>query len=106
MRLPLIAAALLCAFNASAADAPPAQLGPRPFFLVEDMSPGPLKTELQACAQRPVCHRPSHAGSPQIITQPPREGAGANPCWRPSQPSQNAISAFWCMPEPRPCQPH
>ena len=25
-------------------------LGPRPFFLVEDMKPGPLKSELQACA--------------------------------------------------------
>lgn len=32
--------------------APPfaAQLGPRPFFLVEDMADGPLKRELQACA--------------------------------------------------------
>jgi glycerophosphoryl diester phosphodiesterase len=29
-----------------------AQLGPRPFFLVEDMSEGPLKQELQACAAK------------------------------------------------------
>jgi glycerophosphoryl diester phosphodiesterase len=28
------------------------QLGPRPFFLVDDMRPGPLKTTLQACARR------------------------------------------------------
>ena len=28
------------------------QLGPRPFFLVNDMSDGPLKQELQACANR------------------------------------------------------
>jgi glycerophosphoryl diester phosphodiesterase len=28
------------------------QLGPRPFFLVDDMSEGPLKTRLQQCAQR------------------------------------------------------
>ncbi|PPE71043.1 glycerophosphodiester phosphodiesterase [Caldimonas thermodepolymerans] len=28
------------------------QLGPRPFFLVEDMADGPLKRELQACARR------------------------------------------------------
>lgn len=29
-----------------------AQLGPRPFFLVEDMTDSPLKQELQACAAR------------------------------------------------------
>lgn len=29
------------------------QLGPRPFFLVEDMSPSPLKRKLQACTQGP-----------------------------------------------------
>ena len=31
---------------------PSAQLGPRPFFLVDDMRDSPLKTELQACAAR------------------------------------------------------
>jgi glycerophosphoryl diester phosphodiesterase len=36
---------------------PAAQLGPRPFFLVEDLADGPLKTRLQACAQRPAFHR-------------------------------------------------
>jgi glycerophosphoryl diester phosphodiesterase len=29
------------------------QLGPRPHFLVEDMEPGPLKTELQKCSEGP-----------------------------------------------------
>lgn len=29
------------------------QLGPRPFFLVNDMSSGPLKQQLQACMNRP-----------------------------------------------------
>ncbi len=29
----------------------PAQLGPRPFFLVEDMAPSALKTRLQSCAR-------------------------------------------------------
>ena len=29
------------------------QLGPRPFFLVDDMTPSALKTRLQACAQGP-----------------------------------------------------
>jgi glycerophosphoryl diester phosphodiesterase len=31
---------------------PQVQLGPRPFFLVEDMAESPLKAELQACARR------------------------------------------------------
>jgi glycerophosphoryl diester phosphodiesterase len=30
----------------------PAQLGPRPFFLVDDLAPGALKRELQQCAKR------------------------------------------------------
>lgn len=34
-----------------------AQLGPRPFFLVDDMAEGPLKTELKACAERPAAVR-------------------------------------------------
>jgi glycerophosphoryl diester phosphodiesterase len=34
-----------------------AQLGPRPFFLVSDMSDSPLKQELQACTGRPVFTR-------------------------------------------------
>jgi glycerophosphoryl diester phosphodiesterase len=29
------------------------QLGPRPFFLVDDMTPGPLKTRLQSCSEGP-----------------------------------------------------
>ncbi|MGH8556528.1 MAG: glycerophosphodiester phosphodiesterase family protein [Methylococcales bacterium] len=29
---------------------PKAQLGPRPFFLIEDMNPGPLKQQLKSCA--------------------------------------------------------
>ena len=30
------------------------QLGPRPYFLVDDMSPGKLKSELQSCANGPL----------------------------------------------------
>lgn len=29
------------------------QLGPRPYFLVDDMSPGPLKNKLQSCSEGP-----------------------------------------------------
>lgn len=32
---------------------PNIQLGPRPFFLINEMEDGPLKEKLQACAQRP-----------------------------------------------------
>ena len=31
-----------------------AQMGPRPFFLVNDMRDGPLKQQLQACTTRPI----------------------------------------------------
>ncbi len=46
---------------------PNVQLGPRPFFLVDDMSSGPLKRQLQACADGPFA--PSdfsigHRGAP------------------------------------------
>ena len=30
------------------------QVGPRPFFLVDDMDPGPLKTALQQCSEKPI----------------------------------------------------
>lgn len=44
---------------AAADEKPSVQLGPRPFFLVEDMSPGPLKTQLQSCAAKRNDFRPS-----------------------------------------------
>lgn len=45
------------------------QLGPRPFFLVEDMAPGSLKSQLQACAADRDTYRKSdfsigHRGAP------------------------------------------
>jgi glycerophosphoryl diester phosphodiesterase len=33
---------------------PNVQAGPRPFFLVDDMDPGPLKTALQKCSEKPL----------------------------------------------------
>lgn len=30
------------------------QVGPRPYFLVEDLDPGPLKTALQQCSEKPL----------------------------------------------------
>lgn len=52
--LALAAVAVLgVAPQAHAADAPAAQLGPRPFFLVDDMADSDLKTALKACANGP-----------------------------------------------------
>jgi glycerophosphoryl diester phosphodiesterase len=68
-RLPNVAAFVLaCLLGSPAlADLPdrserersPVQLGPRPFFLVEDMSDGPLKRRLQACSARTTVYRSS-----------------------------------------------
>lgn len=65
LRLPFVAAALALAASAMPAGAygdrhehdrrggaQPVQLGPRPFFLVDDMRDGPLKRQLQQCARR------------------------------------------------------
>jgi glycerophosphoryl diester phosphodiesterase len=30
------------------------QVGPRPYFLIDDMDPGPLKTALQQCSEKPL----------------------------------------------------
>ena len=54
----LYTAALLLAGSVSAlAQSPQAitniQLGPRPYFLVSEMSDGPLKAKLQSCANGP-----------------------------------------------------
>ena len=61
LRLPFAAAALALAALASPACAhkdvrrdagTPVELGPRPFFLVDDMNDGPLKRKLEQCARR------------------------------------------------------
>lgn len=54
------------------------QLGPRPFFLVEDMAPGPLKSQLQACAADRDTYRKSdfsigHRGAPLQFPEHTRE---------------------------------
>ena len=53
LRAATLALAFLAAAAAHAADAPPAQLGPRPFFLVDDMDDGDLKNALKACEAGP-----------------------------------------------------
>jgi glycerophosphoryl diester phosphodiesterase len=69
------------------------QLGPRPFFLADEMSDGPLKQQLQACASRTRSYRPSllsigHRGAPMQFPEHTREsyvaaarmGAGVLEC--------------------------
>lgn len=59
----IFGAALLAAlpgdWMVSSADTPKngvrnVQVGPRPYFLVDDMDPGPLKTALQQCSEKPL----------------------------------------------------
>ncbi|MEO7243154.1 MAG: glycerophosphodiester phosphodiesterase family protein [Variovorax sp.] len=68
------------------------QLGPRPYFLVNDMSDGPLKSELQACVDRmrirPTDFSIGHRGAPlqfpehtrQSYEAAARMGAGIVEC--------------------------
>jgi glycerophosphoryl diester phosphodiesterase len=68
------------------------QLGPRPFFLVDDMSDSPLKQRLQACAQRSTFHSSmfsiGHRGAPLQFPEHTKEsyeaaavmGAGVIEC--------------------------
>jgi glycerophosphoryl diester phosphodiesterase len=63
------AAAQAAPFTAPFAAPFAAQLGPRPFFLADDMSDSPLKTELQACMARTTAYKRSafsiaHRGAP------------------------------------------
>lgn len=83
----------LTALPAVAAERATVQLGPRPFFLVDEMSEGPLKQELQACAATRRSYRPTafsigHRGAPMQFPEHTREsymaaarmGAGVVEC--------------------------
>jgi len=72
---------------------PVSQLGPRPFFLVDEMSEGPLKQRLQTCVARTRNYRPAqfsigHRGAPLQFPEHTREsyvaaarmGAGVMEC--------------------------
>ncbi|KKK24952.1 hypothetical protein AOCH_002645 [Aspergillus ochraceoroseus] len=59
------------------------QVGPRPFWLVDQMAAGPLKSKLESCSEKPIRHAPafsiSHRGGPLQFPEHSREGmlAGA-----------------------------
>jgi glycerophosphoryl diester phosphodiesterase len=87
-----VAAALVSGCAAHPAS-PAVQLGPRPFFLLDDMRDGPLKRELQQCAARgtPFTRRDfsiGHRGAPlqfpehtvESYTAAARMGAGIVEC--------------------------
>ena len=103
MRLVLLLSLLLpvaCAAQPASAPADaklfgasPVQLGPRPFFLVDDMQDGALKRDLQRCAATRPLYRPSqfsigHRGAPMQFPEHTREsyvaaarmGAGVLEC--------------------------
>lgn len=54
------------------------QVGPRPFYLVEDMDDSSLKSQLSSCSEKPVHYAPtfsiSHRGAPLQFPEHSREG--------------------------------
>ncbi|KAE8153677.1 PLC-like phosphodiesterase [Aspergillus avenaceus] len=54
------------------------QVGPRPYFLVDDMDDGPLKEKLESCAEKPIHHAPvfsiSHRGGPLQFPEHSHQG--------------------------------
>jgi glycerophosphoryl diester phosphodiesterase len=54
-----LAAALGTTLSAAAIDPASVQLGPRPFYLVDQMQPGPLKDRLSRCAEKTQRYRHS-----------------------------------------------
>ena len=80
---PAILVALVVVTNAAAQQAStPVQLGPRPFFLVDDMKEGPLKDKLKQCQAGPFVKTDfsiAHRGAPLMFPEHTRKSylAGA-----------------------------
>lgn len=66
------------------------QIGPRPYYLVDDMDDGPLKEKLESCSEGPFSTSSfsiSHRGAPLMFPEHSKEGykaaarmgAGKNP---------------------------
>lgn len=91
MRLPVLLAAGAVLLTALPAFADPAELGPRPFYLVDRMDEGPLKEALQQCSTGPfqssrfsIGHRGAALQFPEhtreSYTAAARMGAGIVEC--------------------------
>ena len=87
----ILSAATVPALAASPADLPHAQVGPRPFFLLDAMPDGELKTALEQCGQGPFFRSEfsiGHRGAPMQFPEHTREsyvaadrmGAGIQEC--------------------------
>lgn len=66
------AAAAAASILASAVYAAPVELGPRPYYLVQRMDPGPLKEKLLSCAERPFARTDfsiGHRGAPLMFPE-------------------------------------
>jgi glycerophosphoryl diester phosphodiesterase len=85
------AAVLACGLTATAQDITNIQLGPRPYFLVNDMADSPLKTRLQSCGNGPfkrTAFSIGHRGAALMFPEHTREsyeaaarmGAGVVEC--------------------------
>ncbi|MGU3493752.1 glycerophosphodiester phosphodiesterase family protein [Xanthobacteraceae bacterium A53D] len=83
--------ALVLPTLAQAQEPPAAQLGPRPFYLVDDLDPGPLKDKLKSCEAGPFQRSSfsiAHRGAPLQFPEHTREaymagarmGAGVMEC--------------------------
>ncbi len=75
-RLALLALAAVSLFAQASSPTRAVQLGPRPFYLVDNMDAGPLRDKLQSCAAGPF-HKTdfsiSHRGAPLLIPEHTRE---------------------------------
>ena len=77
-RMAAAAMAMLAGATGALAEGAPAQIGPRPFYLVDSMKEGPAKERLKACGvDRPYTSRQfsiSHRGAPLQFPEHTREG--------------------------------
>lgn len=68
----LVVLILTCVLAIQAADADVVELGPRPYFLIDQMKEGPLKSRLQSCAERsfePKLFSIGHRGAPLMFPE-------------------------------------
>lgn len=81
-----LAGATLPALAHDRSEGVPVQLGPRPFFLVNDMLDSPLKKRLQHCAATRDTYRPTlfsigHRGRRCSSPSTPRRATRPPPAW-------------------------
>lgn len=71
-----LVASLLCAISPRALAEPPIRVGPRPAYLIDQLAPGPLKTQLESCLDKPIQRSRfsiAHRGAPLQFPEHTRE---------------------------------